>query len=167
MPEEYGSVTPRAAAVATAASTALPPSRSTSMPAAEASASTLATAPPYPTATGTFVTGALPAEGGAAAPTVTTAAETARTDSFRATGRPIRTSSPGTSAQRNQNRGAPTATFRALSYDRHTSNTGTSPPSSPASMRAHERRRAQHRPGRGRRRHQCRARLAGPHLPVE
>ncbi|CAO0834544.1 hypothetical protein SMICM17S_10351 [Streptomyces microflavus] len=46
MPAEYGSVTPSAAAVATAASTALPPLRSTSIPAADASRSTLATAPP-------------------------------------------------------------------------------------------------------------------------
>lgn len=46
MPEEYGSVTPSAAAVAMAASTALPPFLRTSMPAADASASTLETAPP-------------------------------------------------------------------------------------------------------------------------
>ena len=48
MPELYGSVTPSAAAVATAASTALPPSWSTSRPMALADASTDETAPPYP-----------------------------------------------------------------------------------------------------------------------
>ncbi|GHE36146.1 hypothetical protein GCM10018782_08100 [Streptomyces griseoaurantiacus] len=101
-------MTPSAAAVATAASTALPPFLSTSMPAAEASASTLATAPPWPTATGTFagvvlVAGPWPggADGGAAAPTDTTAAETASTAHFRATGRRMRTSSQEPSAQRN------------------------------------------------------------------
>jgi hypothetical protein len=43
-------VTPSAAAVATAASAALPPRRSTSIPIAVASGSTLATAPPDPIA---------------------------------------------------------------------------------------------------------------------
>ncbi|GAB7105493.1 hypothetical protein JCM4814A_38070 [Streptomyces phaeofaciens JCM 4814] len=71
-------------------------------------------------------TAVLWAAGGAAAPTETTAAETARTDSFRATGRRIRTSSPGPSAQRNHIAGAPTGRLGALSYDCHTSNTGTS-----------------------------------------
>src|SRR5882757_333033 len=52
MPAEYGSTTPSAAAVATAASTALPPALSTSMPACEAYGLTLDTAPPDPTATG-------------------------------------------------------------------------------------------------------------------
>ena len=47
------------------------------------------------------VAGGVSAEGGAAAPTDTTAAETARTDRFRATGRRIRTSSQRPSAQRN------------------------------------------------------------------
>ncbi|GHH33999.1 hypothetical protein GCM10018775_05990 [Streptomyces umbrinus] len=96
MPDEYGSVTPSAAAVATAASTALPPLRRISIPAAEASASTLATAPPYPTATGTFSAGPEPPEGpeeGGAAPTDITAAETATTARLRAPERPIRTSS--------------------------------------------------------------------------
>ena len=46
IPALYGSVTPSAAAVATAASAALPPLRRTSSPAALASASTEATAPP-------------------------------------------------------------------------------------------------------------------------
>src|SRR3982751_5875885 len=50
MPLENGSVTPRVAAAATAASTALPPRRSTSRPVRVAVASTVATAPPYPTA---------------------------------------------------------------------------------------------------------------------
>src|SRR3569833_348677 len=54
MAETYGSVTPSVAAVATAASTALPPWRSTSTPALLASRSTLETAPPYPTATASF-----------------------------------------------------------------------------------------------------------------
>ena len=48
MPEENGSVTPRVAAVATAASTAFPPSRRTCSPTAVAVGSTLATAPPVP-----------------------------------------------------------------------------------------------------------------------
>src|SRR3954469_12691251 len=52
MPLEYGSVTPSAAAVAMAASAALPPRRSTSIPTAVASGSTLATAPPVPVASG-------------------------------------------------------------------------------------------------------------------
>src|SRR4051812_16260897 len=52
MPLLNGSVTPRAAAVATAASTALPPAFSTSRPIAEASGSTEVTAPPYPRAVG-------------------------------------------------------------------------------------------------------------------
>ena len=54
MPELYGSVTPRAAAVATAASTALPPLRSTSTPIRDASGSTEVTAPPYPLLVGVF-----------------------------------------------------------------------------------------------------------------
>src|SRR4051794_37885631 len=52
MPAEYGSVTPRAAAVATAASTALPPRRSTARPTFVALGSTDDTAPPKPTAVG-------------------------------------------------------------------------------------------------------------------
>ncbi|BFO16932.1 hypothetical protein SHKM778_33200 [Streptomyces sp. KM77-8] len=65
------------------------------MPAADASASTLETAPPWPAATGTF--GVCRERwscwvGGAAAPTDRTAAPTARTARFRATGRRIRTS---------------------------------------------------------------------------
>src|SRR5204862_6946492 len=51
IPAEYGSVTPRVAAAATAASTALPPARSTSIADRLASASTVATAPPVPIAT--------------------------------------------------------------------------------------------------------------------
>src|SRR5580704_18749658 len=53
-PATHGTVTPRALAVATAASTALPPSRSTSMPARLAPTSIDATAPPLPTASGSF-----------------------------------------------------------------------------------------------------------------
>src|SRR4029453_14076383 len=60
MPAEYASVTPRVAAAATAASTALPPRRSTSRPAAEASRSTVAIAPPGPVATGCLVAGGPP-----------------------------------------------------------------------------------------------------------
>src|SRR5690606_23002231 len=74
----------------------------TSMPAAEASASTLETAPPCPTATGTLAgggPGSWGPAGGAVAPTETTAAETARTVSFRATGRRMRTSGEGPLAQ--------------------------------------------------------------------
>lgn len=72
-------MTPSAAAVATAASTALPPERRTAIPAALASASTLATAPPYPTATGTFAgVPAAACDGGAAAPVETSAPASAR-----------------------------------------------------------------------------------------
>ncbi|GAA2972533.1 hypothetical protein GCM10010527_02470 [Streptomyces drozdowiczii] len=58
------------------------------MPAAVASASTLETAPPYPTATGDLGGGAgacagCADEAGAAAPTDTTAATTAANDTFR------------------------------------------------------------------------------------
>src|SRR5215211_6914840 len=52
MPHEYGSVTPSAAAVAIAASVALPPSLRTCIPTWEASWSTVATAPPVPVAVG-------------------------------------------------------------------------------------------------------------------
>ena len=48
MPAENGSVSPSAAAVATAASTALPPCLRTFSPILVASGSTLLTAPPYP-----------------------------------------------------------------------------------------------------------------------
>src|SRR6478609_3052941 len=51
-PATNGSLTPSALAVATAASIALPPSRSTRMPAALASGSADVTAPPEPTAAG-------------------------------------------------------------------------------------------------------------------
>ena len=51
-PATNGTVTPSALAVATAASTALPPCFSTSMPAWLAPTSIEATAPPEPTATG-------------------------------------------------------------------------------------------------------------------
>ncbi len=86
MPAEYGSVTPSAAAVATAASTALPPRRNTSIPAAEASSSTLETAPPWPTATGDLPgaahSGAL-SPGGEAAPTESIATARAQSESLR------------------------------------------------------------------------------------
>ena len=52
MPAEYGSVTPSVAAAATAASTALPPRRRTSTATRVASGSTVAAAPPWPTAVG-------------------------------------------------------------------------------------------------------------------
>src|SRR6478752_6228424 len=57
MPALYGSVTPSAAAVATAASAALPPRASTSMPTWEASRSTELTAPPEPVMTAAFGSG--------------------------------------------------------------------------------------------------------------
>ena len=50
MPHEYGSVTPRTAAAATAASTALPPLRSVSIAASVPSTSTVAAAPRVPVA---------------------------------------------------------------------------------------------------------------------
>ena len=52
MPHEYGSVTPRTAAAATAASTALPPLRSVSIAASVPSTSTVAAAPRVPVAVG-------------------------------------------------------------------------------------------------------------------
>ena len=54
MPHENGSVTPRTAAAATAASTALPPLRSVRIAARVPARSTLAAAPPLPTAVGCF-----------------------------------------------------------------------------------------------------------------
>src|SRR3954470_5406325 len=54
MPELYGSVTPSAAAAATAASTAVPPFLRTLSPIRVASGSTVATAPPRPMLVGTF-----------------------------------------------------------------------------------------------------------------
>src|SRR5687767_3259299 len=53
MPADNGSVTPRVAAAATAASMALPPLRSTASPTPVAVASTVAIAPPDPVAVGT------------------------------------------------------------------------------------------------------------------
>ncbi len=91
--------------MATAASTALPPLRSTSIPAADASGSTLATAPPYPTATGDLGGAGRPAvdgaeAAGATAPTDATTARTANSDVFRPTERRIRTSSQRISRRR-------------------------------------------------------------------
>ena len=54
MPQEYGSVTPSTLAAATAASTALPPSRSAWIAARVPSMSTDAAAPPLPAAVGCF-----------------------------------------------------------------------------------------------------------------
>ncbi|GEJ99710.1 hypothetical protein TNCT1_19870 [Streptomyces sp. 1-11] len=65
------------------------------------------------------------AVGGAAAPTETTAAETARTASFRVPGRPIRTSRRDKSAQRNEIASVPTVRLGQPPHERHTSNTGT------------------------------------------
>src|SRR3954447_4867290 len=76
IPATYGSVTPSAAAAATAASIALPPSRRICIPACVASGSTVATAPPVPVATpcldGCGAAGAL-------APATSTAATAATT----------------------------------------------------------------------------------------
>ena len=55
MPHENGSVTPSTPAAATAASTAFPPWRSVRMAACVPARSTLAAAPPLPTAVGCFV----------------------------------------------------------------------------------------------------------------
>ena len=55
MPLENGSVTPSTAAAATAASTAFPPRRSTSRAALVATLSTVAAAPPVPSAVGCFM----------------------------------------------------------------------------------------------------------------
>src|SRR4051794_39642055 len=82
MPAENGSVTPSVAAVATAASTALPPWRSTARPACVASGSTEATAPPRPTAVACLAVCRLAAGAAAAAgatsPTVTSGASASR-----------------------------------------------------------------------------------------
>src|SRR4051794_21892683 len=101
MPEEYGSVTPSAAAVATAASAAVPPRRRTWIPIAGASGSTPATAPPKPGAPacpGGATPGADPAGFGMAlaaiAPVAPADAETGRATSgiARASApRPLRT----------------------------------------------------------------------------
>src|SRR5919201_2877782 len=72
MPATKGSVTPSTALAAIAASTALPPSRRTSMPARVASASTEATAPPVPTATASL--GGWGAAGARTAPPTSTVA---------------------------------------------------------------------------------------------
>ncbi len=56
-------MTPSAAAAATAASAALPPCFRICNPAFDASKSTVATAPPYPTATGSLTRGRLPGAG--------------------------------------------------------------------------------------------------------
>src|SRR5689334_24791723 len=67
MPAENGSVTPRAAAAATAASAALPPARRICRPAREASKSTVDTAPPRPMARGVFTAVGAPGWAGRAA----------------------------------------------------------------------------------------------------
>ena len=54
MPHENGSTTPSTPAAATAASTALPPSRRTSIAVCVARGSTLAAEPPQPSAVGVF-----------------------------------------------------------------------------------------------------------------
>jgi len=74
-PATNGMVTPSALAVATAASIALPPCCSTSMPAWLAPRSMEATAPPEPTATGSF-----PAPAAARAPDGTGSSTTASAD---------------------------------------------------------------------------------------
>src|SRR4051794_18531063 len=80
MPALYGSVTPRVAAAATAASAAFPPLRRTSMAAAEASGSTVLTAPPYPVAVGFLSVSRGSAKAGlATAPLVTLRARAAVT----------------------------------------------------------------------------------------
>ena len=58
IPHENGSVTPSTAAATTAASTAFAPSRSASTAASVASTSTVAAAPPLPTAVGALTSGA-------------------------------------------------------------------------------------------------------------
>jgi hypothetical protein len=63
IPHENGSVTPSTAAAATAASTAFPPFRRTSMAARVPSRSTVAAAPPLPVAVGCFWTWAAAAWG--------------------------------------------------------------------------------------------------------
>src|SRR3954469_6923575 len=65
-PHEYASTTPRPAAAATAASMALPPRRSTSIAARVASGSTVAAAPPVPTAVGCLAGVPCPSAGPAA-----------------------------------------------------------------------------------------------------
>src|SRR6478735_6634396 len=80
MPALYGSVTPRVAAAATAASTALPPLRRTSIAAADASGSTVLTAPPYPVAVAVLaVSRGSACAGAATAPPVTLNARAAVT----------------------------------------------------------------------------------------
>src|SRR5881398_373179 len=84
MPATNGSVTPSTAFAATAASIALPPSRRIWIPARVASGSTLATAPPVPTATASFVEGgAAPARTPPATSTVARAASATRIEAGR------------------------------------------------------------------------------------
>src|SRR5690242_2971799 len=85
-PATNGTVTPNALAVATAASTALPPCFSTSMPAWLASTSMDATAPPEPTATG-CLTGSGGAWPAARAPAGTASKTAASADTAAATGK--------------------------------------------------------------------------------
>src|SRR5205823_4321074 len=88
IPATYGSLTPSAAAAATAASIALPPSRKIWIPARVASGSTVATAPPVPTATGCFDgAGAAVVPAANAAPT--TPATSARAAAIRARTGPL------------------------------------------------------------------------------
>ena len=75
MPATNGSATPSVAATATAASTALPPPRSTSSPADVASTSSEATAPPVPTATACLGSGGTACRGDRPATRVDTPAD--------------------------------------------------------------------------------------------
>ena len=74
IPQENGSVTPRTAAAVTAASTALPSSRSAPIAALVATPSTVVAAPPEPVATGwvTWLKGAADAVPGAASAALAT-----------------------------------------------------------------------------------------------
>ena len=94
-PATYGTVTPSALAVATAASTALPPCFSTSMPAWLASASMEGTAPPEPTATGCFTTPAAAWPAAARAPIGTASSTAATADTAETIGKRRMAPPPG------------------------------------------------------------------------
>ena len=78
MPHENGSVTPSTPAAATAASTALPPERSTLIAVCVASGSTVEAEPPYPTAVGVLGGSGTAAPAGNAATSAIRTARTAR-----------------------------------------------------------------------------------------
>src|SRR5262249_44412501 len=83
MPATYGSVTPRVAATATAASAAVPPRRNTARPAAVDSGVSDTTAPPKPLAVACLAGGVSASAGVAAATPAPTRSKTDNTELTR------------------------------------------------------------------------------------